>query len=200
MEVLSSTQETNHPALIMAKCRVEAYRAGISLAKNELFQDPTFKLFGERDFFDEGRENFYGAAVSLPLPLWDHKQGSVRKAKAEALKVEHDLQALKQQLQAGLQKNHLHLGHLIEQAEHYRTEILLPAKEVLELTQKGFSSGEVNVLSLVDANNTYFDASKRYQVLLYEAWIEMLELHLSAGQSWVGHGHEHDTHSNGEKI
>lgn len=200
LEVLLNMQEKNHPALIMAKCQWEASQAGISLAKNELFQDPTFRLFGERDFFDEGRENFYGAAVSLPLPLWDRKQGSVRKAKAEALKIEHSLQALKQQLQAGLRKNHLHLGHLIEQAEHYRAEILLPAKEVLELTQSGFSSGEVNVLSLVDANHTYFDASKRYQELLYEAWLEMLELHLSAGQSWVGHGHEHDNDLSGDKI
>jgi cobalt-zinc-cadmium efflux system outer membrane protein len=185
LEVLSELQEKNHPALKMAQYQVEAGHAGIALAKNELFQDPTFKLFGERDYLNDKRANFYGAGVTLQLPLWDRKNGSITKAKAEASKVEYDLQALKQQLKARLEQNRLHVGLLIEQAEHYQADILLPAKEMLELTQKGFLSGEVNVLSLVDANNTYFDATKRYQELLYGAWIELTELHLSSGQSWV---------------
>ena len=41
----------------------------------------------------------------------------------------------------------------------------------------------MNVLSLIDASNTYFDARKRYLELLYESWVEMAELRLAAGLS-----------------
>ena len=54
---------------------------------------------------------------------------------------------------------------------------------MLELTQKGYSTGEQNGLALVDASNTYFDAQARYLELLRDAWIEAAELRLAAGIS-----------------
>ena len=103
--------------------------------------------------------------------------GTTRSAdKADAV-----LAAQRRDLESGLRQNHLHLGHLIEQAEHYRTRLLTPARQVLDLTRKGFASGEQNGLALVDASNTYFEAQTRYLELLHEAWLEAAELRMAAG-------------------
>jgi outer membrane protein TolC len=53
---------------------------------------------------------------------------------------------------------------------------------MLDLTRKGFSSGELNMLTLVDANNTYFEARLNYLELLYQAWVELADVNLYAGQ------------------
>ena len=53
---------------------------------------------------------------------------------------------------------------------------------MLDLTDKGFTSGELNILSLVDANNTSFEAQLTYLDLLYQARIELAEVKLYAGQ------------------
>ena len=53
---------------------------------------------------------------------------------------------------------------------------------MLQLTNKGFASGELNVLSLVDANNTYFDSRLNYLDLLYQARVELADVKLYAGQ------------------
>ena len=124
-------------------------------------------------------------AINFELPLWDQKKGSIVKAKAEAEKVKYDLQALKQELGSKVNKNYMHLNLLIEQIEHYKNQVLVPAQEVLDLTIKSFEVGEVDVLALVDANNVYFDSKKHYLELIYGAWLELAELRLSAGVSLV---------------
>jgi outer membrane protein TolC len=53
---------------------------------------------------------------------------------------------------------------------------------MLALTDRGFTSGELSILSLVDANNTYFQAQLRYLELLYQAWTELADVKLYAGQ------------------
>jgi len=90
---------------------------------------------------------------------------------------------LRRDLSNRVRQSHLHLGHLIEQAEHYRTHLLQPARHVLDLTRKGYTAGEQNGLALVDASNTYFDAQARYLELLRDAWVEAAELRLAAGVS-----------------
>jgi len=183
LDILLRLQEEKHPAIIAGQYQEEATDVGISLAKLERLQDPTVTVFGERDHLDNERQNYFGISLNLTLPFWDRKQGLIQQATAESEKAKHEQLALKQELQSRLKQAHLHLAHLIEQVDHYYNELLIPAREVFELTRKSFAVGEVNVLSLVDANNTYFDARRRYLELLYETHIELAELRLSSGIS-----------------
>ena len=80
---------------------------------------------------------------------------------------------------------HLHLNHLVQQGEHYRTRVFEPAQIVFDLTLKAYASGEVEILSLIDANNIYFDTRGRYLELLQEAWLEAAEVRLAAGRTLV---------------
>lgn len=183
IEKLVGNQEQSHSAILTSKYEKEAAEASVSVAKNKRFEDPTVTFFREKDFLDGRRQDYSGVMVNVSIPLWDFKNGEVARAKAEAKKASYKLEAQKQILQSKLNETHLHLGHLIEQANHYRTRILKPAKEVFELTKKGFAAGEVNVLALIDASDTYFDSRKRYLELLYESHIEAAEVRLAAGIS-----------------
>ena len=70
---------------------------------------------------------------------------------------------------------------MIEQAQHHKNKVLLPSSRMLELTSKGFISGELNMLTLLDAHNTYFAAQLRYNELLVQAWHELADMRLAAG-------------------
>ena len=188
LEYLLTFQEKNHPAIAALKHQAEADKAGISIAYGELFPDPVLTFFREKDFINDERQNFYGVTLNFQVPIWDLKGKSIAKAKAHVEKSKYDLQALAQELEAKLRESHLHLGHLIEQAESYRLEILNPSKEVFELTRNGFTSGEMNVLSLIDANNIYLEARMRYLELLYEAWLELAEMRLATGIFTINDG------------
>ncbi len=176
---------TSHPALQAAQHNREANQAGVDVARAQRLADPTVGIFHEQDELAGERRIYSGIMLSMQLPLWNKNNGSVARAVAVTNKADAMLATQHRDLESRLRQNHLHLGHLIEQAEHYRTRLLVPAKKVLDLTRKGFVTGEQSGLALVDASNTYFEAQAHYLDLLHDAWFEAAELRLASGVSII---------------
>ena len=176
-------QLAHHPALQETQLTRDASLASVEVARAQRLADPTLSVIHEQDYLAGERRNYTGLMLAVQIPLWNRNDGGVARARGVADKAEAALEIQRRDLSNRLRQAHLHLGHLIEQAEHYRTHLLQPARQVLELTQKGYTTGEQNGLALVDASNTYFDAQARYLELLRDAWIEAAELRLAAGMS-----------------
>lgn len=175
----------DHPALQATQQTRDASRASIDAARAQRLADPVLSLIHEQDYLAGERRNYSGLMLAVQLPVWNRNDGGVARAIGAADKAEAELEMQRRDLTNRLRQAHLHLGHLIEQAEHYNTHLLQPARQVLDLTQKGYTAGEQNGLALVDASNTYFDAQARYLELLRDAWNEAAELRLAAGISLV---------------
>jgi cobalt-zinc-cadmium efflux system outer membrane protein len=174
-----------HPALGASDHDIEAARAGIDVARAQRFADPTIGVFRERDFLGGEQRDFSGVMLSVQVPLWNTQAGNVARARAETDQAREHRAATHRDLETRLRQGRLHLGHLIEQAERFRERLLGPARRMLDLARRGFATGEQNILALVDAYNTYFDAEIRYHELLQEAWQEAAELRLAAGIALV---------------
>ena len=174
---------TLHPMLLATQHSRDASRAGVDVARAQRLADPTLSIFHEQDEVAGKRRIYSGIMLGMQIPLWNNNDGSVARAVAATDKADALLAAQRRDLESRVRQNHLHLGHLIEQAEHYRDRLLVPTKQVLELTRKGFATGEQNGLALVDASNTYFEAQAHYLDLLHDAWFEAAELRLASGIS-----------------
>ena len=172
---------SQHPAVLAVRQQLEAAQAEIKLVRAERIPDPTLSLFRERDSLNGHRQNVNGIGVGFTLPIWDRSSGRISAARAQVVQIQSELQVLTRDLSGRLQQSHLHLSHLVQQGRHYRSRVFEPAQQVFDLTRKAYASGEVEILSLIDANNTYFDARERYLELLQEAWQEAAELRLAAG-------------------
>ena len=179
---LESNIET-HPALMAAQQQLAASRAGIAVAEAQRFNDPSFSFFRERDFLNGARRDVTGVGVSVQIPLWNKNDGPVDRSRAETLRAQAELDFRQRNALANLRQSHIKLARLVEQTEQVRTRLLAPAQQVLELTRRGFSAGESNVLALVDANNTYFEAQLRHLDLLRDSQLAAADLRLAAGQS-----------------
>lgn len=176
---------TQHPALLAAQQRVVAAQAGVNLARAERLPDPSLRLFHDRDFLNGRRQNITGIGVGLTLPLWDRNGGRIDAARAQVIQAQSERQVLERDLSSRLQQSYLHLNHLVQQGEHYRSRVFQPARQVFDMTRKAYHSGELEILALIDAINTYFDAHERYLELLQTAWLESAELRLAAGRPLV---------------
>jgi len=91
---------------------------------------------------------------------------------------------------------HYNSGPTARAMEVYRQlnlVVITPSSSNPDLTRKGYAGGELEILALIDANNTYFDARERYLELLQEAWLEAAEVRLAAGRALVST--EQDTHN-----
>lgn len=174
-----------HPTVVSAQQDVEAARAGIAVAESQRFNDPELGVFRERDYLNNARRDVTAVELTVQIPLWNLNRGPVDKARAEAMRAQANLAAIRRDAQSRLRQSHTELTRLLEQTERMRTKLLEPAREVLDLTRRGFAGGESNILALVDANNTYFDAQARYLEALRDAAQAAAGLRFAAGQSIV---------------
>lgn len=172
-----------HPALIASQRELDAARAGVDVARSSRFADPTLTLFRERDVLAGSRRDYNGVMLGVQIPIWNLNRGGVDRAAAEASRAEATTEAQRRDLGVALRDSYLKLTRLVQQAEHYRANVLEPSRRFLELTRRSFAAGEANILALVDANNIYFDAAQRHLELLAEGQITAADLRLATGQS-----------------
>jgi cobalt-zinc-cadmium efflux system outer membrane protein len=174
--------QQQHPQLNVQAQNLQAAQAEIDLARTSQLADPTISLSRSRDTFNDGRDDVYGIMFNVQIPIHDRKDAAVSKARYQASQQRIELQRMKRDLQINLKRSYTHSHHLLEQAKDYQQRVLKPAQNMLRLTQRGFNSGELNMLSLVDANSTYFDARLRYLELIYQTHAELADLRFYAGQ------------------
>ncbi|RDH84812.1 MAG: hypothetical protein DIZ80_04935 [endosymbiont of Galathealinum brachiosum] len=174
--------QDNHPLLSSQQQNLQAATNEIDVARSSVMKDPSISLNRLRENFSSGTENVYGIMLSIEIPIHDRKTSSVSKAKYNASQQRIELTRIKRELQINLNQSYTHLNHVIEQVSEYRKKVLKPAGKMLELSEKGFISGELNILSLVDANNTYFESNEQYLDLVYQSWIELAKINLHAGK------------------
>jgi len=172
-----------HPVLIASQRELDAARAGIDVARSSRFADPTLTLFRERDILGGSRRDYNGVMLGVQIPLWNLNRGGMDRAAAEASRAEATTAVQRRDLGVALRDSHLKLARLVQQAEHYRANVLEPSRRFLDLTRRSFAAGEANILALVDANNVYFDAAQRHLELLAEGHLTAADLRLATGQS-----------------
>lgn len=174
--------QSSHAQLSSQQQQVLAANHQIDVARTSQMIDPTIGLSWSKDTLSVGRSDIYGIMFNIQIPISDRKDTAESKATYKASQQKIELQLLRRELKINLNRSYTHLNHVIEQATEYKKKVLKPAGKMLELTNKGFTSGELNILSLVDANNTYFAARLAYLELLYQARVELAEVKLFAGQ------------------
>jgi outer membrane protein, heavy metal efflux system len=173
----------SHAALIAEQHAIDAAQKHVELTKATRIADPTISLFNSRDTFDTGRDDYWGAMLSVQIPLWGENKPKVSKARFTVAQAQARRSVMERDLLQQLRLSYLHLKHIREQTEHTYKEFLLPSEKMLKLTAQAFAVGEVNVMSYIDANYTYFDAQVNYLKKLHEANTEIADLYLAAGLS-----------------
>jgi len=179
---LLSKHQNEHPLLSTQQQHLQAATNEIDVARSSAMKDPSISINRLRENFSSGTENVYGVMFNIEIPIHDRKNSKVSKANYNASQQRIELARLKRELEINLNRSYTHLKHVIEQTSEYKKKVLEPATKILSLTEKGFISGELNILSLVDANNTYFESNKQYLDLVYQSWVELAEINLYAGQ------------------
>lgn len=174
--------QDEHAQIASQQQQLQAAKYEIDVARSTQTIDPTISLIRTQANVASGRHDIYGVMLNVQIPIHDRKSKAESKASYRASEKNIELQQLRRDLHIDLERSFTHLNHVVEQAVEYEKKVLLPAKKMLDLTNKGFASGELKILSLVDADKTYFEARLHYLDLLYQAWNELADVQLYAGQ------------------
>lgn len=113
-----------------------------------------------------------GFQVGFPIPKYNQNQGAIRQAEYEIavaeFKVEKKALELRQRLASAYER---YLQAKL-QVDVYSEKILPQAKSTFELISEGYRQGEVDFVSFLTAQRTYFDANLAYVSGLKQLWRE----------------------------
>ncbi len=113
-----------------------------------------------------------GFQVGFPIPKFNRNQGAIRQAEHDIavaeFQVEKKALELRQRL-AGAYERYLQAKL---QVNVYSENILPKAKSTFELISEGYRQGEVDFVSFLTAQRTYFDANLAYVSGLKQLWQE----------------------------
>ena len=149
-----------NPEVARWATELSARRAEVRLAQAEAAPDLTGHI-GYR--YDRGEDaNALVAGVSLPLPIFDRRQGDVLAARLGTTSAEHRRRAATLRLEAMLSQVYGRLADSFDEATALRTEALPPATEAFNATRDAFEKGDLGFLDVIDAERTLVELRARH--------------------------------------
>ena len=122
--------------------------------------------------------------IAMPVPLFNRNQGNIINAQGILRQQRMEYERLRLALTDALAASFRQYQTLRAQAERLEKEILPAAKENLDLTTQGYKAQRFDFLHMLNARQTYFQASMaRIDALteLHKVVVEMQGLQLTGG-------------------
>ena len=135
-------------------------RADLRLEQARRIPNPVLSAGPSR--FNELGETAFRAGLSIPLPLFDRNQGSIQEARYRIRQVEADAEAARVEVQRQLASAYEALAAAYDAAMTLEADVLPAATEAFEGTEEGYREGKFDLLTVLDAQRTLFEATNQY--------------------------------------
>lgn len=167
----------SHPLLAAQEAQVRQAESTLGAERQAWVPDVTVKVFHTRDVDLRAT----GGGLSIPLPLWNRKEGEVAKAAAAKSQADSELRLLKQDLETKLASQYSLYETARRQLESFQTAILKEAAESLRVAQFSYEHGETSLLELLDSRRVYRGTEQDYYKALLDYRLARVELWRLAG-------------------
>lgn len=136
-------------------------------------------------------DGYYNAGVSISIPILDGNRQNINKQAALIQKDQLDINAenLKLNIEKNVKAAVLELTNQIANIELSKVSERT-AKEALDLTQTAYTSGAVNIVQLLDAQNNYLQAQLSRITATYNFLISSMTVERGMGYFFLMHTQE----------
>ncbi|MBW2270235.1 MAG: TolC family protein [Deltaproteobacteria bacterium] len=174
-----------HPAIRAAELAHRSDEAGARLSRREVVPDPTLGLGYKREKMADvsGSWDGFTAQVTVPVPLWDRRGGTVEAAEAEARRSAAELRRERRRVALEVEQSFYELQATSEQLEVIRPQLGAEAKRALQAARTAYEEGEIALVEWLDAVRAYYEAESSYADLLADHLIRRAALERAVGGS-----------------
>ncbi len=170
----------------------ETKRINLLLRSAKAERIPDVELgFGIRRFEEDSNHAFV-AGLSVPLPLFNRNQGSIKEALVNQKIVEVDGNTIRNRLLYQLNEAHRTFQTTLHQVNVFKDTVLPKTEQYFKLTKKGYYEGAFEYLEVLEAQRTLVETKKSYVEALHTLQTSVANLERLCSR------HFHDT--KGEMI
>ncbi len=153
-------QVNRNPRVARWATQISARRAARRLAEAEAVPDVTGRVGVKHHNEDDEVAMVLG--VSLPVPLFDRRQGDVLAARLSESAAEQRRREAELRVQSMLSVAYAELIGAHDEATALHQRALPAATEAFEATRRAFDEGKLSFLDVLDAQRTLFELQRRY--------------------------------------
>lgn len=179
---LTDRTPSKRPDLLELKTLIEKFHSESILKRREAF--PTLSIGGE--YRKKGQEGYLGFSISLPIPIFDRRQGEIQSAEESAKKLTLEAQAKEREIALEVQSKQDEL-RLREQllTRFEQLNLLEKNREVAEKSRFAYLKRAYSMVQLLEAQRNYFTVIKSYyeQLFLYYNAVDKYLSSASQGES-----------------
>jgi cobalt-zinc-cadmium efflux system outer membrane protein len=160
-----------------------AARADAQQAARERIPVPAFSVGFKNEHIAgvPGQSTGFVAGVSLPLPLWDRRAGTIAATDAESARRAAESDALKRRIAREVGDAYDAYVALGTQLRTLAPHVGAETSAAMRAVQVAYSEGEVTLVEWLDAVRAYQEAESSYATLRGEALIRRAELERAVG-------------------
>lgn len=167
--------QTDHPRFLAVQHEIESTRYFQKEAKSNMLPDLSLSLY--KQDFGEGY-NFRGFEVGLSIPIWypfDHK-GKINRslARMEEIKWKQKEVSLDIKRQIEYAWHNYDVSRSI--INRYNETMKNKASQLQGLSLRAYQLGEIDLLNLLTAQQTYLNSEQRYLTALRDYYLQLVTL------------------------
>lgn len=166
-----------HPAITRQRREVERWRYQLDFERQARVPDVGLGGVYVRDIDKET----FGIILSVPIPLWDQRQGKIATAMAEERRAEADLVRSRAELMKAIAQEYQNYRIAKEQLAVFETGLLKQAEEALRIAQISFRHGASGLLDLLDAQRVQRAMLQEYYDALHDLSVAQAQLERVTG-------------------
>jgi heavy metal efflux system protein len=183
LEQLSNDAAAANPLLKANKLRVDSYALEKSLAWSGLL--PNFNLAYFNKQVKDDAAGYYGAAISIGVPLWFmmDQRGKIIEASSNAAAARADLKTINNSIHTRTQAAFVEFKHEESQVRLHVEEILPQAEEVFRTAAKSYEAGEITYIEFLQAQQTLINARGSYAGALLSYNLSIVAIEEAVGKT-----------------
>ncbi|MDR9365806.1 MAG: TolC family protein [Balneolaceae bacterium] len=166
---------TEHPRIKMIELEKEASIFQRKAAKSDYLPDLNVSYY-RQDFGNQ--YDFYGFEVGMKIPLWFgiDQAKQVKKANAMVREVDWKLKDVSLLLKKQAEQSWHGYESSRENILRFRETIQSQSVDLINMTQTGYRMGELDLLTLLEAQRTYLRTQEAYYQTLRDYYLRIIEL------------------------
>jgi cobalt-zinc-cadmium efflux system outer membrane protein len=165
-----------HPRLVQRQRQAEASRLTARAVARSTIPEVTVGLGYKRVDALNGSDSGLMLSASLPLPLFDRKQGARQQTAAEARRAESEYQLMMQKTRANVRALWHKADQLRDNARLFSEQSVAVSYELVHIAESSYHANEIGVLALIDAYHSVLEAEITALQLALEARLVHIEL------------------------
>ena len=148
------------PDMVLAESTIDFRQK--TLASEQAARNPDITISGGYKHLKPENVNALVFGVSLPLPIFDKRQGAISEASILLHKATSERNALKRRLRADLALARHEREIALLEADTLSQNALPTAMEAISAIQEGYSLGKFTLMNVLDAQRTHAQLRQRY--------------------------------------